>query len=268
MHPWLLSLRLRTRRSPATRRSPSDRVLASDLPMTSIYAGLVADHGLSDSHRLVLEAVPDGARVLDIGCATGYLAAALGERGCAVVGLEPNSHAAAAAREHCVSVIEGDIEEPAIRARLPGDRDAVLFADVLEHLRDPYNTLAFARTLLASGGRVIVSLPNIAHWTGRRALLRGRFPYADYGLFDRTHLRFFTRESAHALARDAGYTVVEERFTTAPVPLERWLRSRFGGTDQQPAPPVAALRGWVTARWPELFALQAVLTLRPLNSPV
>jgi methionine biosynthesis protein MetW len=233
--------------------------------MTSIYAGLVAEHGLSDSHRLVLEAVPDGARVLDIGCATGYLAARLRERGCVVVGLEPDPQAAAAARAHCSAVIEGDIEEPATRAQLPSDRGVIVFADVLEHLRDPLDTLAFGRTLLAPGGRVIVSLPNIAHWTARRALLRGDFPYADYGLFDRTHLRFFTRDSAHALAHDAGYTVLAERFATAPVPLERLLRSRFGGSAQDPAAPIAGLRAWTTARWPELFALQVVLTLRPLG---
>ncbi len=180
-----------------------------------------------------------------------------------VVGFEPDAQAAAAAREQCAVLIEGDIEQPAIRAQLPHDRDAVLFADVLEHLRDPLSTLTFARTLLAPRGRVIVSLPNIAHWTGRRALLRGRFPYADHGLFDRTHLRFFTRSSAHALARDAGYAVVAERFATAPVPLEGLLRSRLGGTSQAPVASVAALRESLTTRFPELFALQVVLTLRP-----
>jgi len=234
-------------------------------PLASVYGGLVAAHGFSDSHRLVLKAVPDGARVLDVGCASGYLAQQMTQRGCVVTGLEPNPEAAAAARAHCVAVFEGDIEQPDARAQLPSDQSAVVFADVLEHLRDPLDTLTFARTLLAPGGRAVVSLPNIAHWTGRRALLRGRFPYADHGLFDRTHLRFFTRASACALARDAGYSVLAEHPTTAPVPLEGPLHALFGSTAEEPPAPLAALRRGLSTRWPELFALQIVLTLRPLG---
>jgi hypothetical protein len=98
---------------------------------------------------------------------------------------------------------------------------------------------------------VVVSLPNIAHWTGRRAVLRGRFPQDDHGLFDRTHLRFFTRASAHALAREAGFAVRAERFADAPVPLE----SRV--------PALRALRAPLVRRAPELFALQVVLALQP-----
>lgn len=230
----------------------------------SVYAELVAVHGLSDSHQLVLAAVPDRARVLDVGCASGYLAQRLAGRGCVVTGLEPDPQAAAAARAHCFAVIEGDVEQAQTRAALPAEQDAVLFADVLEHLRDPLGTLSFARTLLAPGGRAVISVPNIAHWTGRRAVLRGRFPYADHGLFDRTHLRFFTRESANALAREAGYAVADERFTTAPLPLEAPLRARLGGDEQAPPAPLAALRDALSRRWPEMFALQVVLTLRPV----
>jgi len=232
-------------------------------PVALVYGELVAAYGLSDSHRLVLEAVPDGARVLDVGCASGYLAQRMKQHGCVVTGVEPDPEAAAAARAHCAAVFEGDIEQPDTRAALPGDQDAVVFADVLEHLRDPLGTLTFARTLLAPGGRAVISLPNIAHWTGRRALLRGRFPYADHGLFDQTHLRFFTRASARALADDAGYSILAEHPTTAPVPLEGPLHARFGSTAEHPSAPVAALRRRLSARWPELFALQIVLTLRP-----
>lgn len=237
--------------------------------MSCTYAGLVAQHGLSESHRLVIAAVPEGARVLDIGCATGYVAEQLGRRGCQVIGLEPDPDAAQAARAHCVEVVVGDVEQPATRAELPTGRDVVLFADVLEHLREPLDTLRFAATLLDPGGRVIVSVPNIGHWTARRALLRGRFPYADHGLFDRTHLRFFTRSSAHALARDAGYEVTDERFTAAPLPLESRLRTGPADSSGPDGPPPAAVRALAAAllrRWPELFALQVVLTLRPRRS--
>ena len=69
----------------------------------------------------------------------------------------------------------------------------------------------------------MLSVPNIGHWTARRALLRGRFPYAAHGLFDRTHLRFFTRASARELAAAAGLRVRAERFAPAPLPLQAHL---------------------------------------------
>ncbi len=231
--------------------------------MTGPYAGLVAAHGLSPAHRLVLAAVPDGARVLDIGCATGYLAARLTERGCRVVGLEADPDAARQAREACELVIVGDVEDPAVREELPREVDVVVLADVLEHLRDPWTVLGALRENLAPGGRAVVSVPNIGHWTARRAILRGRFPYSEHGLFDRTHLRFFGHEGAHELAARAGYSVVAETAAAASLPLEPYLRRRLGGTENDPPPALAAMRERLTGLAPGLFALQFVLTLAP-----
>jgi SAM-dependent methyltransferase len=227
------------------------------------YADLVARHGLSPAHRLALGAVPDGARVLDVGCATGYLAERLGARGCRVVGVEADPEAAAAAREHCELVVVGDVEDPAVRNELPRDMDVVLAADVLEHLRDPWSALAGLRGHLAANGCAVVSVPNIGHWSARRELARGHFPYAEHGLFDRTHLRFFARAGARELAAAAGYRVEREEFAVSSLPLEPYVRRRLGGTENDPPPALAAARGRVGRRWPELFALQFVLTLRP-----
>jgi 2-polyprenyl-3-methyl-5-hydroxy-6-metoxy-1,4-benzoquinol methylase len=218
------------------------------------YADLVAAHGLSTAHRLILDEVPDGARVLDVGCATGYLAAELARRGCTVDGIEADPAAGEQARAHCREVVVGDLEAPATRANvermLAGARpEIIICADVLEHLRDPWTVLAWLRTLLAPGGRAVISVPNIAHWTGRRALLRGRFDYTDYGLLDRTHLRFFTRASAAELARRAGFAVRAERLADAPLPLE----SRV--------PALGRARDRCVRRYPELLALQFVLVL-------
>jgi 2-polyprenyl-3-methyl-5-hydroxy-6-metoxy-1,4-benzoquinol methylase len=219
------------------------------------YAGLVAEHGLATSHRLVLDAVADGARVLDVGCATGYLAAELARRGCTVVGVEFDPVAAQQARAFCREVVVGDLESEAVRADVQravadaGGVDTVICADVLEHLRDPWAVLAWLRTLLDPGGRAIVSVPNIAHWTVRRALLRGRFDYTDFGLLDRTHLRFFTRASATELAHRAGFAVRAEHPAGAPLPLE----SRV--------PALAKVRDPCVRRCPGLLALQFVLVL-------
>ena len=226
------------------------------------YGDLVTRAGLAHSHRLVFEAVPEGARVLDVGCATGYLAAALAQRGARVTGVEADPGAAARARERGVEVTEGDVEDPAVLAALPRELDVVVLADVLEHLRDPAAVLSATRALLAPEGVAVVSLPNVAHWTARRELLRGRYPRADHGIFDRSHLRFFTRATAHDLAAQAGFAVARERFATSSLPLEPSLRRRLGGTEQDPPAPLAAARARLTAWRPELFALQFVLTLR------
>jgi SAM-dependent methyltransferase len=231
--------------------------------MTSPYGELVSRHGLSSAHALMLAAVPDGARVLDVGCATGYLAERLIARGCEVVGVEADPAAADLARGRGIEVVVGDVEDPAVRSALPGERDRVLFGDVLEHLRDPRATLVDARSLLSSGGRVVASLPNVAVWHARRELACGRFPHEDHGIFDRTHLRFFTRATAHELVRSAGYAVEREAFAPAYLPGEPLVRRLLGGREERPLPAVARLRARAAARRPELFALQIVLTLRP-----
>jgi len=212
------------------------------------YDALVARDGLSASHQLLVDAVPRGARVLDVGCAGGYLALALREeREASVLGVEPDPAAVDAARRRGVEVIAGSVEDPTVLAAVRGEYDAVVCGDVLEHLVDPWDTLRALAALLRPGGLAIVSLPNAAHWTVRRALLRGRFPREDHGLFDRTHLRWFTRADARALVTGAGLEVVAERFTEAPLPLEAHV-----------ALP-RRVRSEAVRRAPELFALQVVL---------
>ena len=221
----------------------------------TVYGGLVDRHGLSASHALLLDAVPDGVSVLDVGCAEGYLAGLLTARGCRVTGLEGDARAAAAARASCEQVVVGDVEDGAVRAEVRGSFDRVLFGDVLEHLRDPGAVLRWARGTLAPGGLVVVSVPNVAHWTARRELARGRFPQSDHGLFDRTHLRWFTRASARSLVEDAGFAIEDERFAPAPLPLE----SRV--------PALGRLGPRLVLARPELFALQVVLVARPHSAP-
>jgi methionine biosynthesis protein MetW len=221
------------------------------------YDILVGREGLSASHRLLLDAVPRGARVLDVGCSGGYLAVALREeRGASVLGLEPDPVAVEAARRRGVEVIAGSVEDPAALSAARGPFDAVVCGDVLEHIVDPWATLAALAGLLGPGGRAVVSLPNAAHWTVRRALVRGRFPREDHGLFDRTHLRWFTRADARALLTGAGLEIVDERFTEAPLPLEAHV-----------ALP-GRVRSLAVRRAPELFALQVVLVgQRPADAP-
>jgi 2-polyprenyl-3-methyl-5-hydroxy-6-metoxy-1,4-benzoquinol methylase len=221
----------------------------------SVYAERVAAHGLGGSHALILAEVTPGSRVLDVGCASGYLAAEATARGCTVVGFERDPAAAALAEAWCAEVIVGDLESDADLAALPRGFDAVVIGDVLEHLTDPWRVLRELRGVLAPGGVVVLSLPNVAAWPVRLGLLRGRFEYTDTGLLDRTHLRFFTRRSAEALATGAGFTIERARFQhleRPPGPVRRRLPLATSVADRAMA-----------RLWPGLFAQQFVLRLRP-----
>ena len=138
--------------------------------------------------------VPEGARVLEFGCATGYMSSVLKSReGCTVTGIEISPEAAEIAREHCDRVIVGDAEELDYGELLGKERfDAILFADVLEHLKRTRRGPRADPTLPRDRGTVIASIPNIAHGSVRLALLAGEFRYRELGLLDNTHLRFFT----------------------------------------------------------------------------
>jgi SAM-dependent methyltransferase len=180
----------------------------------------------NNSHTLMVELVGGTKRVLDVGCATGYLAKALVERGCTVTGLEFDEGAAEEARPHLDRLIVGDLETMDLAEAVGDERfDVVVFGDVLEHLKDPLAALRKAKSVMAERGSVVASIPNIAHGSVRLALLAGRFDYQDLGLLDSTHVRFFTRSSVEDLFREAGMVPVDVRRTTAgffdtPVPVQ------------------------------------------------
>jgi 2-polyprenyl-3-methyl-5-hydroxy-6-metoxy-1,4-benzoquinol methylase len=116
------------------------------------------------SWRALLDLVRPGTRVLDVGCATGRFAAALRQKDCRVSGVEINAEAAATARERCDEVIEGDIGQLLVSGVFDGRVfDVVVAADVLEHLVDPWSIVRGFRTLLAPGGIVLASIPNVTH---------------------------------------------------------------------------------------------------------
>lgn len=211
-----------------------------------VYDTLYESHGLSDSHQAMLDLIPPGSRVLDVGCAGGYLAAEMMKRGCTVVGLEKDESAVEAARGRGVDARQHDLEAEPFDA---DGYDVVVFGDILEHLRDPLPVLQQAHP----AGLVVVSLPNAAHWTVRRQLAAGKFPKEDSGIFDRTHLRWFTLDDARDLAYDANFDVIGEAFTSTRLPLDGKV------------PPLRRFRQSWADRWPELFAFQFVLKLRPVS---
>lgn len=247
--------------------------------------------GGSLAHRQMLDWVPEGSRVLELGCSSGYMGAILThQKGCTVTGVELDPAAAADARGRGLEVIEGSLEDAALRARIPGRYDVVMAADVLEHLREPALVLAEMQRWLAPDGLAIVSVPNIANWTIRRQLFfRGDFEYQETGILDRTHLRFFTWHTLQALLAEQRWQVRDSFVGIWDIPLgksvllswPRGLDSSVGKLASLPTVPGRALyrglracsRGLARAgenlargiyqRWPNLCAKQMVFLLAP-----
>lgn len=154
---------------------------------------------------------PTAKRILDVGCGAGILGAALKQRQtCEVWGVEYVADVARQAALSLDQVITGSVEDMAVLEQLPDDYfDVIIFADVLEHLRDPGDILQKMKPCLRAGGTIVSSVPNVRHWSVIKGLLEGRWDYEDAGILDRTHLRFFTCSSLVSMFRDAGYEIAE-----------------------------------------------------------
>jgi len=161
-------------------------------------------------HADVVRLVGKNARVLELGPATGYMSRAFVGQGCSVVAIELDPAMAERAAEVCERVIVGDIDRLDLEEELGEDRfDAIVAADVLEHLRDPLGALHRLRPYLEDDGAFVFSVPNIAHGSVRLALLEGHFDYREIGLLDTSHLRFFTRESLEEMLDEAELGMAE-----------------------------------------------------------
>ncbi len=189
--------------------------------MSKDYSAKVDLSFENSSHTKMIAMCGSDKTVLDVGCHSGGLAAALAERGCVVAGVELDPAAAARAALVCDRVVVGDLDTIDLRREFGDTRfDVILFGDVLEHLKSPQTTLIQARGLLAPGGFVAASVPNIAHATIRLMLLKGEFNYENMGILDDTHLRFFTMKSVRDLFEGSGYIVDSMDWTEWRLPEE------------------------------------------------
>jgi methionine biosynthesis protein MetW len=170
--------------------------------------------------RIQLEMIPATSHVLEIGCATGYMTEYLArDKQCRVLGVEPVEAQAEMARQRGLEVITGLIDTPETHDQLiahtkeHGLFEAIFMSQVIEHIADPATTLRALKGLLSPNGHLIISTCSIVHWKCRLQILLGRWEYEDYGIFDRTHLRFFTIKSFRRLLEESGYTVVDFGYT-------------------------------------------------------
>lgn len=183
--------------------------------MTSLQNSAADEHlrerrakGYETSRPDVQALVPATAqRILELGCSTGALGAALKARnGAFVFGVEIDPEYARLAERRLDRVAIGDAEL-FLRKGQPEEApfDCLIGADVFEHLVDPWTALERATDLLVSGATVVISLPNVLYWPGLWRIIRdGHWPRDDEGIFDRTHLRWFTTQDAVDFLEGAG----------------------------------------------------------------
>jgi 2-polyprenyl-3-methyl-5-hydroxy-6-metoxy-1,4-benzoquinol methylase len=195
-------------------------------------------------------ALPRGLRLLDLGAAGGHLGRAVRGHCAFVAGVEPHPPDSARAREEYDDWRDTDaLHAGAWEAPF----DAVVCADVIEHVTDPEKLLALIRGWLKPGGVLFASLPNIANISIRLALLFGQFRYTDRGILDGTHRAFYTRATAGELLERGGFEVRAVEPTAMPYELAvpHLTRAPWSG-------PTRALARWSAKAWPTLFGYQFV----------
>ncbi|MFM1814680.1 MAG: hypothetical protein RLZ98_1375 [Pseudomonadota bacterium] len=180
----------------------------------------------------MLARLPDdpAAAVIEIGCgsgATGAMALRDGKAG-RYVGVELSNAAASVAARRLSEVVVGDVEAMRLPWQ-PGSFDALILSEVLEHLIEPWSVVSRAVQLVRPGGRVLASSPNVAHWRVVREIMMGRFELADEGVFDRTHMRWFTPTTFRRLFEQAGVEIVDVGPVTPFAARTRMLSRLTGG---------------------------------------
>jgi 2-polyprenyl-3-methyl-5-hydroxy-6-metoxy-1,4-benzoquinol methylase len=174
-----------------------------------------ADPNGDNALAYILQLTGVNKRILEIGAGAGVVTRHLVKsKGCEVVALEINPAAIEKLKAYVDRVYAVDLNGSDWIAKLGGEEkfDVIVAADVLEHVYDPWTVLKQAKSLLNENGKVILSLPHAAHCAMLSSLFGEDFRYAEWGLLDKTHVRFFGLHNIHALYASAGLAITEARF--------------------------------------------------------
>lgn len=205
------------------------------------------------SHDKIIKLVEPDKKVLDIGCASGYLASFLKEKGCLVDGIDYDDKYIQEAKKHCNAKVL-DISKENIEGRY----DVVIMGDILEHLVHPDEVLLKLKYNLSDNGYIIISLPNIVNIYPRLKILCGMFDYEEKGIFDRTHLKFFTRKSLKEMLKNTGYKIEKMDYTPIPIYI------KFPKAPKFLVDPIYYILYFLSICWPTMFAYQFVVKIKPV----
>ena len=211
-------------------------------------------HNAGNPPVLDLLSIVSGMRVLDCGCGAGDNARLLGMRGATVTAITASPAEEQEASKYCEKVLLADLNQ-GIPAEARSEFDVVMFSHVLEHLLDPAKALRDAARVLKKGGVLAVALPNVLTWRIRLQFLLGRFEYANGGIMDDTHVRFYTFDSGRRLLQTNGFDVVLAR-AEGSFPL--WI-----GRKILPAQVRQAVDRWASKCFPGLFGFQLLYLATP-----
>lgn len=166
----------------------------------------------------VVNLVGAGRRVLEFGCGPGSITRNLQAQGCTITGVDVDPTALEKVAEFCVSTHSLDLNSAdwSPLARPADGYERVVAADVLEHLYDPLGSLRRMIGYLAPEGRMVISVPHAGHACLLGCLMAGDFQYRDWGLLDRTHIRFFGLSNIDKLLEDAGLATLQVRYVLKP----------------------------------------------------
>lgn len=203
------------------------------------------------SHDKIVKWVESNKKVLDIGCASGYLASFLKEKGCLVDGIDNNIEYIKEAEKYCNAFIL-DISKEKIKDKY----DVIILGDILEHLEYPEKILSNLKENLNKDGYIIISIPNIVNIYPRLKIFFGYFDYEDKGPFDRTHLKFFTQKSLKELIKNTGYKIENLEYTPIPIHL------KFPNSPKFLLNLIYNLLNFLTKIWPNMFAYQFVVKIK------
>jgi len=186
----------------------------------SEYTNNIIDlNNKNQTWTILYEYIQPKSTVLDIGCSSGYFAKELIDcKECIVDGIEINANDARLARKICREVKVANIEEYCLQTKLSAKYDYIIFADVLEHLVDPVIVLRNVKKLLKENGRILFSIPNMAHISVRLELINGSFEYGPNGLLDRTHLHFYTKETILEVIEKSGLYINDLKSSIYDIP--------------------------------------------------
>lgn len=213
------------------------------------------------AHSKIINLVGKHKDILEVGCVSGYMSREIVKRNNRVWGVDIDPVSAKIAKRYCQRVIIGDIERTGTLDKLKGRKfDRIILADTLEHLKDPPETLSRLVKYLKVDGTMIISVPNIAFLTNRILLLLGKFDYTDYGIMDRSHLRFFTRKTLTAMIKSSGLKIVNFDYVANFTQLPLFMQTIY---------PIVQGKDWfrrleykIAGLWKDALAVQFVVVCK------